>query len=291
MIFLNISIVGGDLRIIRLTEMYAKENNLVYTYGLEKYFIGSNFIEEKMYDNIKLCNNIKDAVINGDVVISGMPFSKDGNINAPFSKSQIKIEDLKKELNKKTFIAGGIPKNFYDDQIKNIDLLQIEELTILNAIPTVEGVIRIAIEEREETIHESNVLICGFGRIGKILCDRFKALGANVYCAARKETDLAWIREKRYFPIRYNELCEYAPKFNIVINTVPSLIIKDRELDCLNNDVLIIDVASAPGGIDKEYAEKEKIKVITALGIPGKEMPKTAAKYIKKIVDEEIRKI
>ena len=201
------------------------------------------------------------------------------------------ICSLKKELNKKTFIAGGIPKNFYDDQIKNIDLLQIEELTILNAIPTVEGVIRIAIEEREETIHESNVLICGFGRIGKILCDRFKALGANVYCAARKETDLAWIREKRYFPIRYNELCEYAPKFNIVINTVPSLIIKDRELDCLNNDVLIIDVASAPGGIDKEYAEKEKIKVITALGIPGKEMPKTAAKYIKKIVDEEIRKI
>lgn len=281
---MNISIVGGDLRIIRLVEMYAQEGKNVYIYGLEKYFLESNL------PNIELCQSLKEAVINSDIVISGMPFSKNGeNVNAPFSSSQIKIKDLKNELNNKTFIAGGIPKDFYDEEIKNVDLLQIDELTILNAIPTVEGAIKIAIEEREETIHESNVLICGFGRIGKILCNRFKALGANVYCAARKDTDLAWIREKRYFPLRYVELCDYAPKFNIVINTVPTIIIKEKELDCLNKDVLIIDVASAPGGIDKEYAEKKKIKVITALGIPGKEMPKTAASYIKKIIDEKIK--
>ena len=281
---MNISIVGGDLRIIRLAEMYAQEGKNVYTYGLEKYFLESNL------PNIELCQSLKEAVINSDIIISGMPFSKDGeNVNAPFSSSQIKIKDLKNELNNKTFIAGGIPKDFYDEQIKNVDLLQIDELTILNAIPTVEGAIKIAIEEREETIHESNVIICGFGRIGKILCNRFKALGANVYCTARKDTDLAWIREKRYFPLRYVELCDYAPKFNIVINTVPTIIIKEKELDCLNKDVLIIDVASAPGGIDKEYAEKKKIKVITALGIPGKEMPKTAASYIKKVIDEKIK--
>lgn len=281
---MNISIVGGDLRIIRLAEMYAQEGKNVYTYGLEKYFLESNL------PNIELCQSLKEAVRNSDIVISGMPFSKDGeNVNAPFSSSQIKIKDLKNELNNKTFIAGGIPKDFYDEEIRNVDLLQIDELTILNAIPTVEGAIKIAIEAREETIHESNVLICGFGRIGKILCNRFKVLGANVYCAARKDTDLAWIREKRYFPLRYVELCDYAPKFNIVINTVPTIIIKEKELDCLNKDVLIIDVASAPGGIDKEYAEKKKIKVITALGIPGKEMPKTAASYIKKIIDEKIK--
>lgn len=281
---MNISIVGGDLRIIRLAEMYAQEGKNVYIYGLEKYFLESNL------PNIELCQSLKEAAINSDIVISGMPFSKNGeNVNAPFSSSQIKIKDLKNELNNKTFIAGGIPKDFYDEKIKNVDLLQIDELTILNAIPTVEGAIKIAIEEREETIHESNVLICGFGRIGKILCNRFKALGANVYCAARKDTDLAWIREKRYFPLRYVELCDYAPKFNIVINTVPTIIIKEKELDCLNKDVLIIDVASVPGGIDKEYAEKKKIKVITALGIPGKEMPKTAGSYIKKIIDEKIK--
>ena len=35
---MNISIIGGDLRIIKLAEMYAEENHVVYTYGLEKYF-------------------------------------------------------------------------------------------------------------------------------------------------------------------------------------------------------------------------------------------------------------
>ena len=70
---------------------------------------------------------------------------------------------------------------------------------------------------------------------------------------------------------------------------MPSLIIKQKELDSFNKNVLIIDVASTPGGIDKEYAEKIKIKVITALGIPGKQMPKTAARYIKEVIDGKIK--
>ena len=31
----TIGIVGGDLRIVRLAEMYVKEGHTVYTYGLE----------------------------------------------------------------------------------------------------------------------------------------------------------------------------------------------------------------------------------------------------------------
>ena len=307
---MNISIIGGDLRIIRLAEMYAKEKNKIYTYGIEKYFdndiknikrknekehiedlkngkilTNSNESDEKENNKIILCNNIKEAVEKSDIVISGMPFSKDDiNINAPFSQEKIKIADLKNEINNKTFIAGGIPKEFYNGKIHNFDLLQNEKLTILNAIPTVEGTIKIAIEEREETIFESNVLICGFGRIGKILCDRFKSLGANVYCAARKESDLVWIRENRYIPITYDKLPEIGEKLDLIINTVPTLIFKERELNSLKKDVLIIDVASNPGGIDKDYAQKKKIKVITALGIPGKQMPKTAAKFIKEVI-------
>ena len=217
-----------------------------------------------------------------------MPFTKDNiNINSPFSKQEIKINDIYKLLSGKTFIAGGIPKNLCDDEkINTIDLLKNEELTILNAIPTVEGTIKIAIEEREETIHESNVLICGFGRIGKILCDRFSNLGANIYCSARKETDLAWIREKRYIPLKYDELNKYSSEFDIVINTVPTIVIDKKELEHFRKDVLIIDLASSPGGINKEYAKGLGIKVITALGIPGKEMPRTAGKYIKDIINK-----
>src|SRR5699024_6182736 len=160
----------------------------------------------KYFGGAKMCKNIEETVSNSNIVISGMPFTKDGIIvNAPFSEKEIEISEVFKYLSGKTFIAGGIPEDLgADKEINTIDLLKNEKLTILNAIATVEGAIRIAIEEREETIHESNVLFCGFGRIGKILCDRFNSLGANIYCSARKETDLAWIREKRYIPLKYD---------------------------------------------------------------------------------------
>lgn len=259
-IFLNISIIGGDLRIVRLAEMYADEGNIIYVYGLEKYFI------KETNPNIIVCNTISEATSKSNIIISSMPFSRDNiTVNAPYAIETIKIEDLEKEIENKTFIAGGIPNEFYKKEIHNIDLLQNEELTILNAIPTVEGTIKIAIEEREETIYESNILICGFGRIGKILCNRFKALGANVYCVARKEADLTWIRENRYIPLTYQKVSEIGEKFDIVINTVPTLVLKEKELNSFKQDVLIIELASIPGGIDKEYAEKKKLKIITAM--------------------------
>ncbi len=304
---MNISAIGGDLRIAKLVEMYAKDENInkIYTYGLEKYFEEKNskikqehdanlkpFIKIELHEDVEtkiiMCNNLEEALQDSNIVISAMPFSKDNvNINAPFSANEITIDSLIELLKGKTFIAGGIPDRISNEtSINCIDLLKNEELTILNAIPTVEGAIRLAIEKREETIHESNVLICGFGRIGKILCDRFKALGANVYCSARKEADLAWIREKRYIPLKYSELSTFAPIFDIVINTVPTVILNEKELRNLKDNALVIELASKPGGIDLEWAKKLGIRVVLAPGIPGKEMPKTAAKYIKNVVNK-----
>ena len=77
-------------------------------------------------------------------------------------------------------------------------------------------------------------------------------------------------------------------KFDIIINTVPYIILGKKELKLIDKNTLIIDLASSPGGVDKEYAQKEKLNLIVALGIPGRETPKTAAKYIKKIISKNI---
>lgn len=179
-----------------------------------------------------------------------MPLSKDNvTVYAPFSKEIIQLNKLKSNLKNTLFIAGLIPQEFYELEKKNVenfDLTSSETLTILNAIPTAEGTIKIAIEETEHTIHESNVMIFGYGRIGKILCDRFQKLGANVYCVARKETDLAWIREKRYIPVKYEEIPKYCEKMNIIVNTVPTVIIDENILRKLQQNCIIIDVASKP---------------------------------------------
>ena len=45
-----------------------------------------------------------------------------------------------------------------------------------------------------------------------------------------------------------------------------------------------IDLASAPGGVDAEAAERLGIKVISALSLPGKVAPETAGEIIKNTV-------
>ena len=274
---------GGDLRTVKLAELYAKEGRSVYVYAQEKYYEAS-----RKNDNIDMCKNLKESIDKSEVIVSSIPLSRDKeNVNTTYSDIKINLKELQSMLTDKIFVAGNIPTYYYENKsIKNIDLLQNEELTILNAIPTVEGTIKIAIEETECTIHESNVLIYGYGRIGKMLCKKFQALGANVYCVARKEADLAWIREERCFPLKYEEIAKYAGSIDIIINTVPVLVVKEEIIKELKKECVIIDIASKPGGIDENVTKKYNIKHIVALGIPGKIAPLTAAKYIKKQIDK-----
>ncbi len=281
---------------VKLSQLLS-ENHTVFIYGQEKYQLNRENTNIMIKDdkdlkenqeNIQYCRNLMECLNSSNIIISGMPVSRDGvTINAQYSENEIKLEDVYTNIDYKTFIAGGIPVQFYENKtIKNIDLLQLEELTILNAIPTVEGTIKIAIEETEITIHESNIMILGYGRIGKILCKDFKNLGAKVYCVARKESDFAWIREEGCVPIGYNEIQKIGKVIDIIINTVPSLVVEEKVVKNLKKSCVIIDIASNPGGVDKNIAKRYKIKVISALGIPGKIAPLTAAKYIKERIED-----
>ena len=278
----NISILGGDLRIIKLARILKDDGFNVYTYGLEN----ANDIQDD--DEIVMCNSLNDAIDKSHIIISAIPFSKNGiSINSPFSEKEINIKELvtgesKKE---KIFIAGSLKENIFDKLNskfgKVIDVMKSEELTILNTIATAEGTIDIAIKEREKNLQGSTVLVLGFGRVAKVVAQKFKALGAEVTCAARKEKDLAWIKAYGYTCMNINFLNEKFSDFDIIINTVPETIVRKRQLKFTKSDVLIIDLASAPGGIDFEEAKKQKRKCIWALAIPGKIAPVSSAEFIK----------
>ena len=121
----------------------------------------------------------------------------------------------------------------YENQI--IDILKREELSILNAVSTAEGAIKIAIEETQKNLHGSNILVMGFGRIGKILSHMLNGLGAKVACEARKHSDLAWIKAYGYEPIPLIELKENLEKFDVIINTIPYMLLDRDALDNVKN--------------------------------------------------------
>lgn len=272
----KIAIIGGDLRIIKLSEMLIEEGVEVYSYGLEKAEV----------EELKKCANLQEAIDNSEIILGPIPFSSNGKeINMPFSDKKVLVEELLDSIAGKTLIAGAIKQDIYDlaseKNIKVIDILKREELAVLNAVSTAEGTIKIAIEETLKNLHGSNILVMGFGRIGKILSNMLKGLGAKVACEARKNSDLAWIKAYGYEPIPISNLKENLNRFDVIINTIPYIILDKDNLANVRKDALIIDVASNPGGVDREAVKEQKIKFIWALSLPGKVAPITSAEFIK----------
>src|SRR5699024_2897302 len=121
---------------------------------------------------------------------------------------------------------------------------------------------------------------------GMTLARLFAAVGANVSIAVRKEGDKARIIEMGMQPVYLDHLADHMSEVNICINTIPHLVLNETVLSRADTSMLIIDVASKPGGTDFKFADKVGLKVIHALGLPGKTAPKTAGKIISEVLYE-----
>ena len=287
---MKFAIIGGDLRIIKLAKMLAREQNEIFVYGLEK------AEELKNNPNIKYCESIKKAIQEVEIVIGPIPFSSNGKtINMPFSDKEVTIREMMHVINAKVLIAGGITPDVYemanDEYIEIIDIMKREELAVLNTIATAEGTIQIAIENTNKIIHGSEVLILGFGRIGKVLARKLAGLSAKVTCAARKDEDLAWIQAYGHKATNINTIGENLKQYDIIINTVPHIILNEERLKYVKNDCLLIDLASNPGGIDKKAIKDNQLKFVWALSLPGKVAPTTSAEFIKDTIYNIIKEI
>lgn len=272
----NIAVIGGDLRIVKLVAMLEKEGYSIKTYALEK-------ATEIQNTNT---NSIQECVQGADIVLGPLPLSSNGQfVNTPFSSEKIQVEELINQIGGKTFIAGSIKPDVYeiaeDKDITVFDIIKREELAVLNAISTAEGAIQIAINETPRNLHGNNVLVLGFGRIGKVLSKMLDGIGAKVACEARKTTDLAWIKAYGYEPINLIELKENLNRFDIIINTIPYVILDREMLQEIKKDTLIIDLASNPGGVDKQAVKELGIKFNWALSLPGTVSPITSAEFMK----------
>lgn len=288
---MKISVIGGDLRIVKLVQMLSEDGYDINIFALEKAESLSKL------EKVKQCDTLKETLVEADIIVGPIPLSSNKkDINTPFSEEEISLEELINNIDEnKLFIAGSISEETIilaeSKKIKVIDLLKREELAVLNTISTAEGAIQIAMEETYKTIHGSKVLVVGFGRIGKILAKMLQGIGAKVYCEARKNSDIAWIKAYGYNSVHLSELSSKIEEFDIIINTVPALVIDSEKVDKIKEDCVIIDLASNPGGVDKDAVKKRGLKLIWALSLPGKVAPITSAEFIKETIYNILKEI
>ena len=274
------AIIGGDKRQLEAAKGIENDGNKVFVYGFDLTEVPNNLE----------CKTLDDITFDSDYIILPVPTSKDMvTLFAPFCKKTIKLHDLKDNLaSKKVFctLADKLESFFTTSTL--LDYSKREEFQINNAIPTSEGAISIAMQNTDFTINGSNILVSGFGRIGKVLSLSLRGLGANVTVSARSPKDLALIKSFYCRPIFTSEISSFGP-FDIIFNTIPSIIFDKATLEKVAKNSLVIDLASSPGGVDFAACDKLNIKAIHALALPGKVAPITAGENIKSTIYNMIK--
>lgn len=219
-----------------------------------------------------------DTFTPADVVILPIPsLSVDGTIRGTTQQ----LSDVLSTLSPGTTIWGsGLAKHADQAEAHQVHLLEFtnfESFATQNAIPTAEGAIQIAMEELPATINGGRFLVIGYGRIGTKLAALLDALGGIVTVARRQPIRL---------PYQVDRTGDYQMPlypYDAIFNTVPSPVLSAQQCAATKEDCLLVDLASAPGGIAKDGGRR----VIHALGLPAKVAPKTAARIMKDIILSE----
>ena len=256
----NITVIGGDKRLKTATKELTERGFTVNTVGL--------------YDD-------ESGNMEGDVLLLPVPTTKDGEtVFAPFAKRKIYLSEVADKADNRLILTCN-----YSFKDKNcIDYGKLDSYSLLNAIPTAEGAIKLAIENTSFTLWQSRVLIIGYGRVGKVLADRLKALGAYVTVSARKPSDLALIKALGYNAAETQAVGKMLSDYDIVFNTVDVKVIDDKDFENCSLK-LIIDLSSL-GGFDVAAARECGIHALKAPGLPGITAPLTAGKILAETVTE-----
>ncbi|MFW5992100.1 MAG: dipicolinate synthase subunit DpsA [Halanaerobiaceae bacterium] len=284
---IRISIIGGDKR----------EKVVINELAARGYHLRVLSDTDLDIDNVYCNHELKKIVKKTDIVIAPMSGTdENGNLKSKFIEKNIKLNEYFFNLLEKDtlFLIGiarpKIKKILVDKNIDFVEMAYKDELAILNAIPTAEGAIKIAIEETEFTIYNSKVITFGLGRVGLTLAWRLNLLGAESYAVTRNKAAIARGKDLGLKMISYQQLPEYIAQMDIIFNTVPSLIIHENLIYQMKNNCVIIDLASAPGGTDFKAAAANDIKAILASGLPGKVAPLTAGKMLNDVILDLINK-
>lgn len=270
----KIAVIGGDLRQLVVAKLFAENGIETAVFGFDLY--------TGEFPPVTKCMTAADAAYGSSAIILPLPCSTDKvHLNTPLHNGKVPLDEFMRNITADQVVCAGM---YSSDRPNTFDYYAREELQILNAIPTAEGAIAIALDEMPITLHGARAVILGFGRCGKALAERLKGLGSHVTVVARKESDLALCESYSYNAVSFRNLISAVSNADVIFNTVPALILNEPMLKHIDKHTLIIDLAARPGGVDFEAAKRLGLTVNWALSLPGKVAPITAGNIIFKTV-------
>lgn len=135
---LKVTIVGGDLRFVRLAEILSNKGFDVSTFGLCHPDLPKEVHQLVSFEEVK----------DSPYIIGPIPFSRDGkNVFTPMCNCNVSIEEFMLNA-KNSFVLGSvlkpaIRKEFEKFGIGYVDIFDMDEIAILNAITTLLHIIKL----------------------------------------------------------------------------------------------------------------------------------------------------
>lgn len=188
-------------------------------------------------------------------------------------------EEILSLLRPGTIVFGGrLPEGVFDG-FPTVDLMKLERVAAANAVPTAEGAIQMAMEQTDLTLQGSRCLVIGWGRIGKLLAKKLRALDAEVTVSVRSPGDAAMLQALGFQTDRTG-IYDAGLEYDLIFNTVPAMVLDRKALARTPEEVCILDLASAPGGVDFDAAAVLERNAVLVPGLPGKVAPRTAGRIL-----------
>lgn len=278
---IRVAMLGGDARETVLREELLRQGALVRGCGLPELPGGEGYS----------CYNDPLAAVQGaQVVILPVPgVNPEGRIHAPLSQQPLYFsQELAAAIPGGTPVLVGVARPFLKEMAaargwRLVETAEKDEMAILNSIPTAEGALMLAMQELPITLHGSQAFVLGLGRTGFTLARMLAGVGALVTVVDRGAADRARALVEGWRAVTFADLEGIIGQANVIFNTVPDLVLTAAILAATSPEVLIIDLASAPGGTDFNAATALKRRAMLAPGLPGKVAPRTAGLILARI--------
>ena len=282
--------LGGDMRAAIAASRLESDIGNVYAWGVP---MGDG------ETGVTYCDSISDALTDATAIVLPLPSSTDGyllNMGSCADGKKIPLTAIADSVEKGSMIIGGRLSDEFISYakglgIKTFDYFRQESFQIKNAYTTAEAAVNVAMNNLSKNIRGSRFVITGYGRISKLLSKLLIGLGAEVTVAARKDSDLAWaeLGGCKTHSLIHDPITKLCKGFDVIFNTVPDILFNSDFLADLDKRTVMIELASAPGGIDVSAAKRLHTKVLWSASLPGKYAPESAGELIADCVKDIIR--
>lgn len=219
------------------------------------------------------------------LIVAPTPLTKDQKTLTGYPA--LSIEDFHALLCPgQTLFGGNLPertRNYCRQKgITVYDFMEMEEVALRNAVATAEGAVCRAICESPINLEGSLCLIAGYGRCGQAIARKLRGIGAEVAVMDSDEQKQRLAKKEGFPCIQSHALAHFLETSSIqfLFNTIPCPIFHEGLLKKTPEDITIIDIASAPGGVDFAYCQASGRKALLCPGLPGKYSPKTSGQIL-----------